>query len=153
MRDTVGYLSKISKESMKRRNGGRRNLSFNAQLDRIDFMLVFCTNVFALLWSFYHETKCNGLVGAPSGLGPNRLNYVSKCSGSETFSCYQDWLLVVFYVFLHSFLCLRPSPLSSLISLSSSSLNLSRVSYVKWKLARATCQILSKYFTAVFNPI
>lgn len=86
------------------------------------------------------------------GSQKNRLNYVSKCSGSKTFSCCLA-LLVVFYVFLHSFLCLPLSPSSSLISLSFSSLNLSRVSHVKWKLARATCRILSKYFTAAFNPI
>lgn len=54
---------------------------------------------------------------------------------------------------IHSSLCLFPSPSFSLISLSSSSPSLSCVSYVKWKPARATCRILSKYFTAAFNPI
>jgi len=52
------YLSKIGKHEKKKRQA-HGNWAFNAQLDRIDFMMVFYTNVFAPIWNFDDETRHN----------------------------------------------------------------------------------------------
>jgi len=123
-------------------------------LNRIDFMLMFCTNVFALPWTFDYGTRTQPARSDPFRVRSrkNRLNYASKCSGSKTFlvrtrplvSCFLRLLAPIPFFFFLS------HHLSSPFLLPPS---LSRVLYVKWKSARATCQILSKYFTAAFNPI